>query len=62
MGLNYVDIVTKGYEGWLNLFIDEYIITVVSNGYLADKIRAEVPERGSIRNTEEHDEIQGVLF
>ncbi len=45
MVLNYVNIVTKGCEGWLNLFVDDHVIAMVDNVYLADKIRAEIPER-----------------
>ena len=45
MGLNYVNIMTSGCKGWLNLFIDDDVIAMVSNVSLADKIRKEIPER-----------------
>lgn len=45
MGFNYVNITTKGCEGWLNLFIDEHCIALVRNVYLANRIRALATER-----------------
>ena len=41
-GFNYVDIVTSGCEGWINLFFDEHIIALVNNVYLATKIKASI--------------------
>jgi len=45
MGFNYVNIVTKGCEGWLNLFVDDHIIALVQDIYLANRIRALATER-----------------
>lgn len=42
MSFSYIDVVTKGCEGWLNLFFDDYCITLVNNVVLANKIRAEI--------------------
>jgi len=39
MDFNYVNINTKGCEGWLNLFIDEYCIALVNDIEIADEIR-----------------------
>lgn len=46
---NYVNITTKGCEGWLNLFFDDHVIALVDNVCLADKIRQEIPERNTRR-------------
>ena len=45
MGFNYVDITTKGCEGWLNFFVDDQIIAMVRGGYLASRIRALATKR-----------------
>jgi len=45
MGFNYVNIEKKGCEGWLNLFVDEHVIALVQNVYLANRIRALATER-----------------
>lgn len=44
-GFNYVDITTKGCDGWLNLFFGEDIIALVRNVDLATRIRATTPRR-----------------
>jgi hypothetical protein len=36
---SYVNITTKGCEGWLNLFFGEYCIALVRDIYIADQIR-----------------------
>lgn len=38
----YVDITTKGCEGWLNLFFGEHVIALINNPVLADEIREAV--------------------
>jgi len=43
VGFNYVNII--GYEGWLNLFFDDYCVALVNNKLIADKIRLGVVER-----------------
>jgi hypothetical protein len=45
IGFSYVNITTKGCEGWLNLFIDGYPIALVNNVFIANKIRARVPKQ-----------------
>ena len=42
MDFNYVNIKTKGCEGWLNLFFGEHVIALVNNVWLADKIREKI--------------------
>ena len=42
---NYVDITTKGCEGWLNLFIDDECVALVKNEYIANKIRKIVKKK-----------------
>jgi hypothetical protein len=44
-GFNYVNITTKGCEGWLNLFLDDEIIALVQNNYIASRVRACATER-----------------
>ena len=39
MPFNYVDITTKGCEGWINLFFGEHIITCIPNVELANEIK-----------------------
>jgi len=41
----YVNLVGKGCEGWLNLFIGEYVLCLVNNIELADKIRSSICEK-----------------
>ena len=42
MKFQYVNIVTKGCESWLNLFIGEYVLCMVDNVHLANLVRAEI--------------------
>lgn len=42
---NYVDITTKGCEGWLNLFFGDEIVAMVRNKALASEIRKVTPPR-----------------
>lgn len=44
-GFNYVDVVGKGCEGWLNLFFGDHCIALVNNLCLADEIRKAVKPR-----------------
>lgn len=44
-GFNYVNIIGKGCEGWLNLFHDDDIVCMVSCVSIADSIRKTTPER-----------------
>lgn len=44
-GFSYVDIATKGCEGWLNLFFYGEAIAMINNLFLADKIRREVRKK-----------------
>lgn len=43
--LNYVDVIGKGCEGWLNLFVGDYCICLVQDVDSANKIRSEVDKR-----------------
>jgi len=45
MKLNYVNITAKDCDGWLNLFVGEHCLCLVNNAYLADHIRAQIPEK-----------------
>jgi len=38
----YVNIKTNGCEGWLNVFFGEHCIALVSNVWLADKVREKI--------------------
>ena len=42
MKFQYVNIVTKGCKGWLNLFIGEHVLCMVDNVHLAALVRAEI--------------------
>ena len=42
---NYVDVVGKGCEGWLNLFFGDHCIALVNNQSLADEIRRAIKPR-----------------
>ena len=42
---NYVNVVGRGCEGWLNLFFGDEIIALVNNVALADEIRKTISER-----------------
>ena len=42
---NYVNVVGRGCEGWLNLFFGDDIIALVNNVELANKIRKTISER-----------------
>jgi beta-glucosidase/6-phospho-beta-glucosidase/beta-galactosidase len=44
---SYVDITTKGCEGWLNLFFYDFPIALVNNVDLANKVRDVVPARAN---------------
>lgn len=44
-GFSYVNITTKGCEGWINLFFGEQIIAMISDVDLASEIKAETEER-----------------
>ena len=39
MTFTYIDVIGKGCEGWLNLFFGPYIIALVDNVFIAQKIR-----------------------
>ena len=41
-GFNYVDIVTSGCKGWINLFFGEHVIALIDNVFLAEKIKAAI--------------------
>ena len=45
----YVNIVTKGYDGALNLFFNDDIIALVDNIELADAIRKEISEKKKVQ-------------
>lgn len=42
---NYVNVVGKGCEGWLNLFFGEYCVALIREIDLANKIRGEIKEK-----------------
>lgn len=44
-GFNYVNITSKGCEGWLNLFHGDDILCLVRVIAIADEIRQSTPER-----------------
>ena len=46
---NYVDVVGKGCEGWLNLFFGDHFIGMVTNLELADEIRKVTPKRTELQ-------------
>ena len=48
---SYVNIVTPGAEGWLNLFFGEYCICMVDNVYIANQIRSVFQPKPSQYNT-----------
>ncbi len=48
MEFNYVNVVGKGCEGWLNLFFGDDCIALVNDTKLADRIRATIPEREKV--------------
>jgi len=39
MIFTYVDVIGKGCEGWLNLFFGPYIVALVNNVFIAQKMR-----------------------
>lgn len=43
MKFSYVDIKTKGCEGWLNLFFEDHCIAMIDNVFLANRIRLATP-------------------
>ena len=43
VGFSYVDITTKGCEGWLNLLWGDYPVALVDNVHIANQIREVVP-------------------
>ena len=45
MEFSYVDIVTKGCEGWLNLFFGDYAVACIYDVWLADKMREVLPKK-----------------
>ena len=45
MGLNYVDVVTKGFEGSINLFYGDYCLCLVKDLKTAAQLRKEVKLR-----------------
>jgi hypothetical protein len=45
MQFSYVDIKTKGCEGWLNLFFGDYCIALVDNIVIAKEIRKSILPR-----------------
>jgi len=44
-GFNYVDIATKGCEGWLNLFFGEHCVSMINDVDLANQIRSVTAKR-----------------
>lgn len=44
-GFNYVDIVSDGCAGWLNLFFGDDVVALVDNVELANRIRSEIKPR-----------------
>ena len=51
MKFSYVDIKTKGCEGWLNLLFGEYSITLINNVWLANEIRKEINAKEPVIET-----------
>jgi len=47
MKFTYVNIASKGCEGWLNLFFGDHVIALVDNVWLANQIRAEIQEKNN---------------
>lgn len=39
---SYVNIRTKGCEGWINLFFGEHCIALIDNREIADQIKGEI--------------------
>jgi hypothetical protein len=48
MSFNYVDVVGKGCDGWLNLFFEDHCIALVDNVEIANKIRKTTRNRNSL--------------
>jgi len=42
---SYVDITTKGCDGWLNLFFDEFCIAMIDNVHIADEMRKTIERK-----------------
>ena len=55
-GFNYVNVVGKGCEGWLNLFHNGDIVCLVRVVIIADEIRQTTPERIKTFKSGEHDD------
>ena len=47
MKFEYVEVVGKGCEGWINLFFGEHIVALIRNVWLADQIKSVTAKRGS---------------
>lgn len=45
MKFEYVNVVGKGCEGWLNLFFGEHFIALIDNVKIANLIRSEINEK-----------------
>jgi hypothetical protein len=48
-GFNYVNITTSGSEGWLNLFHNDDVVSMVRVVIIADEIRSTTPERTKLK-------------
>jgi hypothetical protein len=42
---SYVDITTKGCNGWLNLFFGEHCVAMVQNVWIANEMRKVIPKK-----------------
>ena len=47
VGFSYVDITTKGCEGWLNLFWGDYCVALVNNVDIANQMRQILPTKNT---------------
>lgn len=56
--LSYINITTKGCEGWINLFVDNYIFACVDNPYIADKVRKAIDNSATMEDFKDRVDIR----
>jgi hypothetical protein len=44
---SYVDVTTKGCEGWLNLFWGDHCVALVDNAVIADQMRKVIAHKSN---------------
>jgi len=48
VAFSYVDVTTKGCEGWLNLFWGDHCVALVDNAVIADQMRKVIAHKPNI--------------